>query len=55
MQLNIRLKMVAALNGGPFLEDETKVTFDGIEAEVISRSGVFLKFALYFHWFEQFK
>ena len=31
------------LNGGPFLEDETKVTFDGVEAEIISHSGVFLK------------
>ena len=31
------------LNGGPFLEDETKVTFDGVEADVISHSGVFFK------------
>ena len=42
------------LNGGPFLEDETKVTFDGVEAEVISQSGVFLKFARQFHWLQQF-
>ena len=31
------------LNGGPFLEDETKVTFDGVEAKIISHSGSFLK------------
>ena len=42
------------LNGGPFLEDETKVTFDGVQAEVISQSGVFLKFPRQFHWLEQF-
>ena len=38
------------LNGGPFLEDETKVAFDGVEAKIISHSGAFLKLEHIFYW-----